>query len=263
MHRVRSSVRRPLFVLVLLAAATQGRADSTVPYALDSKVSILEVGCQGPCACPVIDFPAKGTFFLVSRGFDGLYQNYDVTDVDWALSTPTSVRRFKGSGHYRVGGEFAVTQEMVLDLVRDDGQLQRFSSGLVPGGGEFPVIDIRMAVHGFMCFDSVFAIRALPASASVAGTSLVELRRVWPNPFQGAAEVEIVLARAASVSAEIYDPAGRRVRSLAAETALDAGLHALRWDGLRDDGSVARPGIYRVRVSANGHQAWRTAAKLD
>ena len=171
-----SSIRKPLALLILVTlTAPTLAASSTIPYELQPK-SVLEIGCQGPCDCAVIDYAAKGTFVLVSRGFDGLYENYDVTDVDWDAPDATSSRHFTGFGHYRVGGEVAVMQEMVLDLLPDDGTPQRFSSGLVSGGGEFPKIDIKMAVHDFFCFDSVFSIHAAPVSASVVPAPDVTLK---------------------------------------------------------------------------------------
>src|SRR5437762_12518296 len=114
MRSIRSLITGASFVLLLGPAAPAHSGTTVIPEVLDPKRSLLEVGCQGPCECPIIDSATHGTFTLVARGFDGLYQHYDVIDVDWDASDTATPRRFKGSGQYRVGGEFAVMQEMVL-----------------------------------------------------------------------------------------------------------------------------------------------------
>jgi flagellar hook assembly protein FlgD len=63
------------------------------------------------------------------------------------------------------------------------------------------------------------------------------------------------------VSAEVYDLAGRRVRTLA--PALLTGAAEIRWDGARDDGAPARPGVYLVRVRAGGAEFTRRVVRLD
>ena len=51
-------------------------ASTTTAYQLDIDAA-LEAGCFSPCMCPVlIQAPLKGTFSLVSTGFDGLYRHY-------------------------------------------------------------------------------------------------------------------------------------------------------------------------------------------
>src|SRR5690242_13115846 len=50
-------------------------------YSLN-KDSNFQRGCFAPCECPIIELgPLKGTFILTPRGFDGLYDNYVVTDL--------------------------------------------------------------------------------------------------------------------------------------------------------------------------------------
>ncbi|OGF24402.1 MAG: hypothetical protein A2V63_08090 [Candidatus Eisenbacteria bacterium RBG_19FT_COMBO_70_11] len=68
-----------------------------------------------------------------------------------------------------------------------------------------------------------------------------------PNPFRDATWLRFALARAAQVRVEIFDPAGRRVRDLGARF-LDAGPHAIAWDGRDDGGRGTGPGLYFARV---------------
>jgi hypothetical protein len=50
------------------------------------------------------------------------------------------------------------------------------------------------------------------------------------------------------VTVSVVDEDGDEVRTLARDQQLDKGRHRFRWDGRRDDGTVARDGLYRIRV---------------
>jgi len=50
---------------------------------------------------------------------------------------------------------------------------------------------------------------------------------------------------------EIFDPAGRVVRTLRAPD-LAPGVHALAWDGKDSGGALAAPGLYLYRLEAPG-----------
>jgi parallel beta-helix repeat protein len=82
-----------------------------------------------------------------------------------------------------------------------------------------------------------------------------------PNPFRATTSVSLTLASPALVSAEVYDLAGRRVRTL--RPALLSGAAEIRWDGARDDGAPARPGVYLVRVRTGGAEYTRRVVRLD
>jgi hypothetical protein len=72
-----------------------------------------------------------------------------------------------------------------------------------------------------------------------------------PNPISGSARLEYGLGQAADVMLNIYDVAGRRVRSLS-HGIQTAGLHELTWD-IRDDNRVSLPGgIYFLSLEVDG-----------
>jgi hypothetical protein len=72
-----------------------------------------------------------------------------------------------------------------------------------------------------------------------------------PNPARGLSTFELSLPRAARVEVAVFDLGGRRVRTLAA-AALDAGDHAVRWDGRAEDGAPAPTGLYFARAVVDG-----------
>ncbi len=69
-----------------------------------------------------------------------------------------------------------------------------------------------------------------------------------PNPFGASTVIGFALAADAAVTVDVFDIAGRRVRSLPAGT-YPAGPHTLAWDGRDDAGRRLPPGVYFARMS--------------
>lgn len=89
-----------------------------------------------------------------------------------------------------------------------------------------------------------------PNGVTAAGDDLpraVALALASPNPVRGEALLRIELPEAAAVALEVYDAAGRRVRTLA-RGVLAAGSTNVRWGGERDNGRTAGAGLYFVRL---------------
>src|SRR5205809_7154373 len=129
-------------------ALAQGASDAATIYRLNP-ASNYEQGCFGPCMCPIlVGTDVRGTFVLTSTGFDGLFNTYAVTDVNWSVASGDEELRVTGSGTYKVGGGLAVQQELALDLRIGDSVGQRFDGGLVGRGGEFPGSSATRAVRG-------------------------------------------------------------------------------------------------------------------
>lgn len=62
---------------------------------------------------------------------------------------------------------------------------------------------------------------------------------------------------------EVYSPTGERIRSMNLGSAT-SGLQEFAWDGRRDDGSVAAPGVYEFRATArSGSQSESQDVFLD
>ena len=252
-------------ILVLAAAALfsdANAAGSGLPYQLDSEAA-FETGCFPPCECPLlIQGPVKGTFVLVPTDFDGLYQHYDVVDVDWRYANGDAQVRVTGRGRYKVGGEVAVQQQMTLDLAFDGGPPGTYDSGLVAGGGQFPRIDVDIALHGFFCHDSAFHVRAGPSTAGVEDTPGTAPLRARPNPFELRTEIDFAMPETGSVFAAVHELGGRRIRTLAAGERYGAGAQRLSWDGTRDGGGQAGGGIYFVVVRAAGRELRGAVVKV-
>jgi len=256
--------------LSLLASAAAGaQPDSTSGqlYALGPD-SRFETGCFGPCECPIVFRQLRGTFDLKHVGFDGLFDDYEISNVQWTFPQSTTSVAIRGSGKYRVGGEFAIEQEMSLDVSVGGGPVEHFDSGLVPGGGDFPKIVIDVSLHGRQaCIDTVMHVQAAidPPTAVGEGSSgtIARLERVAPNPFSGESEVYLTLARPGALDLMVYDAAGRVVRGLVHGAWLSAGSHRIPWDGLRDGGSGCAAGVYFVSAKLDGaHLSDRRIVKV-
>lgn len=252
----------------LLAAtpAAAGPSDSTgTLYALVTPPSSLEIGCQGPCLCPVVPTPTYGSFRLVRTGVDPLYTNYAVEGYIASFNNGPGAVAITGSGQYRIGGEVALVQQLELDLEIEGRPPVHFDSGVVPVTTPFPAISVRAAVHAFACFDTVIVVDAKPFE--VAGVpppvARVGLEAVRPNPFRGETSIVFDVERPEFVRLFIVDASGRRVRTLEAGRFFSPGGRTESWDGRGDDGRPAPAGVYWVRLAWSGGADSRRFVKLD
>ena len=249
---------------IFAAPAAAQVADST-GYALASPPSEFELGCFGPCACPVlIRGPLSGTFILKRSHVDPLYTYYDVLDVRWKVADATAPIVITGMGTYRRGGEVSAQEQLVLDLSFNGAPSQHFDSGLRAPGATFPEINTRISLHGEYCHDSVLAVDAKPVSVAIvddAGTTAVALSAA-PNPFSGPAAISFTLPRDAVVDLGVFDLAGRRIATLARREAFTRGSYARSWDGRLASGALAPAGLYIVRLESSAGRARVIIARL-
>lgn len=81
----------------------------------------------------------------------------------------------------------------------------------------------------------------------------------FPNPGRGATSVQLHVAgvpsdRAVHGEATVYDLTGRRLRVLH-RGPVARGLTTIAWDGRDERGAELRPGVYVLRLAADGRQA--------
>jgi hypothetical protein len=101
-----------------------------------------------------------------------------------------------------------------------------------------------------------FAVTPVVASTAPDAAAPFELAQNAPNPFNPVTTIPFELARAGRVTLDVYDVAGRRVRSLA-DGDLAAGLHQRSWDGRDDAGRAVASGVYFYRLKAAGRSETR------
>jgi hypothetical protein len=97
-----------------------------------------------------------------------------------------------------------------------------------------------------------------------AGTSRplrTRLSSVFPSPMASATTIRFEIARPGITRLQVFDVAGRCVRTLLHEPRL-AGLHELSWKGDDEGGRSLPPGIYLVRLVAPDRHDERRVVKI-
>ncbi len=79
-------------------------------------------------------------------------------------------------------------------------------------------------------------------------------------PTARGAEIAFTLSAEANVTCEVLNIAGRSVRTIVADRAMDAGVSSLAWDGRNAAGLRAPGGMYLVRMTATSASGARWTA---
>jgi hypothetical protein len=83
------------------------------------------------------------------------------------------------------------------------------------------------------------------------------LRGNYPNPFGRETTLAYTLGREQTVTIEVYNVLGQRVRILVREKTQKAGLHRIQWRGENRYGDPVGSGVYFVRMRAKDFTATR------
>ena len=79
----------------------------------------------------------------------------------------------------------------------------------------------------------------------------VRIHRAYPNPFNAAVQIRFSTAVDGPVTLAVFNAAGQRMRTLV-NGHLDAGDHAVTWDGCDASGRLAGSGTYLLRLRDRG-----------
>jgi flagellar hook assembly protein FlgD len=83
-----------------------------------------------------------------------------------------------------------------------------------------------------------------------------------PNPFARQTQFGVIVPGPTRLEVAILDIQGRMVRKIWSGEVAAAGTWNFSWDGRRDDGSRARPGLYFYRVMRPGRVESRRVVLL-
>ena len=152
---------------------------------------------------------------------------------------PATVRRAEVTLYYQsISGEY-VTFLRDENTTNDLGD--RLYQAWVDQGRAAPVAMAAVSAEA----DVTATLQAPPAATALLPAA--------PNPFNPATTLRFRLARTGEITLAVYDPAGRRVRTLAAGPWL-AGEHAVRWDGRDARGRGVAAGSYLAVLRAGDQQ---------
>ena len=102
-----------------------------------------------------------------------------------------------------------------------------------------------------------WCVRIIYAPPYVAGVdedavpAVLSLRGNYPNPFNPATNIKFDLPARGHVTLQVFDVAGRLVRTLVDET-LAAATHTVVWNGMDDSGRQVSSGAYYTRLTSAG-----------
>ena len=114
--------------------------------------------------------------------------------------------------------------------------------GTLYAGGGFPGISGELRSNLAAFYDP--ALLDVPSSQS--RPSVLDLLQNTPNPFASSTRIRFSLPSPGAVRLGLYDPAGRRVRTLLDVELLAAGPHEYNIDAAR-----IAPGLYWYRLEWN------------
>ncbi len=211
--------------------------------------------------CPASADALPPQVVLISpNGGEELVENTEV-DIAWSASDDYGLREVVVLASYDGGLAYEDTLGVVTGF-------EPSLTWLVPSG---PVADCRIGVEAldrgyntafdesdgsFSIIRDVAGVDGNAESSVPDGVVLVGSER---NPFSGSTHIFFGVPRRMGVAVKVFDARGRCVRRLM-DAQVDAGYHSVVWDGKSASGGNASPGIYFVRLEAEG--AFRTAKVL-
>lgn len=127
------------------------------------------------------------------------------------------------------------------------------SAPYLPATMDWPMFHHDRMRTGFAGWVEPDAPTSVGEGAGDAGIlpAVTMLREVGPNPASPRTTIRFDLARPGEVRLDVFDVSGRRVRQLAGGP-WPAGRHQAAWDGAQEGGRPAAPGVYFVRLQADG-----------
>lgn len=142
---------------------------------------------------------------------------------------PSEIDRFF-SAELTTSPEFGTLAEALITVDKITISTSEARSDEFDGG------DLRMSI----------AVRPVATAVGESGLPFPEtfLSQNFPNPFNAQTIIRIDLERAASITLTVYDATGQTVRTLVSGAPLEAGTHALIWDGHNKAGDMVSSGVY-------------------
>ena len=203
-----------------------------------TQISSASEWCRldGQTSCFDYWSPRADVFQDGSTAFDLLHHKYSILDEGYSNATVMT-----GSHNYSNAANTVNDENTVIvhDPAFANQFMQEFWARYTESGG-----------------------LALGVGPPRAPGGALELAQSEPNPSGGETLIRYALpVDAPRVTLVIYDLSGRRVRTLV-DGARPAGAHEARWDGRREGGEPAQPGVYFYRLTAGGASAVRRLALM-
>jgi len=169
----------------------------------------------------------------------------ETVEVDWSVGKPAKageivVERTEGAG--------CAFQR--LDLRTEErfpGSYSLFDTTVAPGGKYIYRVKLSSGGRAITLFQTD------TVEVPIGSTRLYPC---YPNPFNCTLRVPYFLSRDGTVSVEVFDVLGRRIRVLAKRRER-RGRHEILWDGANEEGRDVSSGVYFVRLKTGESEAHR------
>lgn len=162
---------------------------------------------------------------------------YKIRHLKATISTPTTAS----------ARDWSALTSRVVDLPANGGQAL-VAYALVTGA---TLADLQAATDAANALYSPVA----PVTGDLP-VKVLHLGQNHPNPFNPNTTIDYTVSAPGQVKLEVYDMAGRRVRTLVDEPRA-AGTFTATWDGRDDAGNAAASGTYFCRMTAAGEMTAR------
>jgi subtilisin family serine protease len=233
------------------AAGNDGDSTRVYPAACDHVLAVGATDYSNARAefsnwGPWVDVAAPG-----SAMWSTICQNYAFTDLDQLIYV--FFFGWDGANPYMYGDGTSFACPLVAGIC---GLVRARFPSLTPelviqhmittGDAVAYDLPIGVKVNAFRAVTSVPTAVRLEARAPA-----LSLSGAAPNPMAAAGAIRFSLLFPARARLTLFDASGRKVRALV-DAELEAGPHAVRWDGRNDAGALVATGVYFVRLENGG-----------
>ena len=201
--------------------------------------------------------------------------NFHSSIYDWLVISGARAQ-YKGSGTLNGTGDYAFLLTSVDGQISGGGGTDKFRMKIMNKVTGAVIYDNQMGAADSSAATTVIGggsivIQTSSVSKSGASTASFEtptfapleyaLAQKGPNPFRGSAEIGFSLPERSRVRLAVYDIAGREVASLA-NGVWEPGAHVVSWSGTGSGESLARGGVFFVRIVAESLTSSRHYSSL-
>jgi len=204
----------------------------------------------------------------------GYYEYSDTSEIEWSATDDSITLIFMHEGYYygyeesdTISLAYEVTDDMLslsaeFDFCEnmDDYYYYYYDSLNCYDMFEmqFGIMDIQDITLDFWMEMSYSGPLAIAGEIGLQPGQF-KLHQAYPNPFNPTTTLKYEMGSAGSVSIDVFDVNGRKIRSLYNGIQIP-GQHEIRWDAKDDHGRSMSSGVYLFKVNVNGKQ--QTAKSL-
>jgi len=200
------------------------------------------------CARPSLGEDDRGNLFVAWEEFDG-------------VNVEQTTSRVRADIWYSFSEDNGVTWAPGTKITDGGDVSYRFPSILHPIGDTVMVQYLIDQVAGFLLYnegpgtDNPIVIQKWQNPSGIQGPNVIPPRQmevaVGPNPFRRSTRLAYSVPRRGNVSLDVFDAAGRIVRTLAGGRS-DPGRFSAVWDGRSQTGALVPEGVYLYRYEFDG-----------